>query len=165
MTSSRLLLLICLVVLLLPTMAWGAGCRGKMIIGETARFLVREAGLSYLARIDTGAEITSLHAEDLKVHSAGRSSRANIGKKISFTTRNGRGDRRRLVAEIVDLALVRNTKGYEERYEVELTLVWQRRARRLRVNLCDRGAMNNRLLIGRNFLSPDCLVDVTKKER
>jgi hypothetical protein len=39
----------------------------KQIIGAVERLQIKDAGLDYLARIDTGARTTSLHAIDLEI--------------------------------------------------------------------------------------------------
>lgn len=136
----------------------------KAVVGETARIVVKEAGLEYVARIDTGARTTSIHAADLVINQAGKEAKDNIGKKVSFATRNNKGQRQVMEATIVDVATVSNAQGQEDRYEVELTLNWQGRNKKVRVNLRDRARMTYKLLIGRNWLANDYLVDVDLKE-
>lgn len=43
----------------------------KRVIGETARISLTGSGIEYLARIDTGARVTSVHALDVKVSGGG----------------------------------------------------------------------------------------------
>ena len=144
--------------------ACAAGCcQGKDIIGETARIRVKEADFDYIARIDTGARMTSIHAVDLLIEDASDKPQENIGKTVTFVTRNNQGLRKILSGKIVDVATVKNAQGREQRYEVELTLQWHGKTKQVRVNLRDRSKMTYKLLIGRNWLAGDYLVDVARK--
>jgi len=64
----------------LPLLLWlslavivliSSGCAhydsGKKVIGETAQISMTDGNIEYLARIDTGARITSVHALDVEV--------------------------------------------------------------------------------------------------
>jgi hypothetical protein len=139
-------------------------CNAKEIVGETARMTVEETGLSFLARIDTGARRTSIHAADIFISDRAEEAKDDIGKTISFITRNNKGERKIMEATIVDVTNVRNAQGQEDRYEVELTIAWQQSRKKVRVNLRDRSKMTYKLLIGRNWLADDFLVDVDIKE-
>ena len=134
----------------------------KMVVGETARIAVVEAGMKFLARIDTGARVTSIHALDVEVQDGSQDKRANEGKPVSFRVVNAEGEEAVLESTIVDVASVRNAQGTEYRYVVELTLVWEGFSKVVQVNLRDRSAMTYKLLIGRNWLAKDFLVDVDK---
>ena len=136
----------------------------KRVIGETARIVVEESSLTYLARIDTGARITSLHATDIEVPGGVADQRQNIGKQVRFTTENEQQQRVTMMAPIVDVAQVRNAQGVEYRYVIDLKLAWQGIGKRGRVNLRNRSAMSYKLLIGRNWLADDFVVDVDRSE-
>lgn len=136
----------------------------KKVIGETANILVNEADLYYLSRIDTGARITSIHALDLQVENNSADKENNIGKDITFTTINQNNQKTKITTKIVDVAKVRNAQGVEYRYVVELVLTWQGIEKKGLVNLRDRSAMSYKLLIGRNWLSQDFVVDVDLSE-
>ncbi len=136
----------------------------KKIIGETARISLTDAGMEYLARIDTGARITSIHILDIDVVEGSADKKDNIGKMVSFTTENEKGERKQVTTRIIDVAKVRNAQGIEYRYVVDLNLYWQGLDKSVHVNLRDRSAMSYKLLIGRNWLSGDFVVDVNKSE-
>ncbi len=138
------------------------GIGDKMVVGETARIAVAEAGLEFLARIDTGARVTSIHALDVEVRGGAENKRGNKGKPVSFRVINARGEDAVLESTIVDVASVRNAQGTEYRYVVELTLVWEGFEKVVQVNLRDRSAMTYKLLIGRNWLAKDFVVDVDR---
>jgi hypothetical protein len=136
----------------------------KPIIGKTARIKITEANLEYLARIDTGARITSIHAINIAVQDGETDKTKNIGKSISFDTANEKGDNKQIFTKIVDVGKVRNAQGVEYRYVVDLKLNWNDVNKSGFVNLRDRSAMNYKLLIGRNWLSDEFKVDVSKNE-
>ena len=136
----------------------------KKVVGQTANISVVEAGLDYLARIDTGARVTSIHAVDVEIENRSDDFAANRGRNIRFTTRNEKGQQSRIHGVIVDVASVRNAQGVEDRYVVELDLDWQGFRKRAEVNLRDRSQMSYKLLIGRNWLNCDVVVDVSASE-
>ena len=132
----------------------------KTIIGVTAFMEVGGVPFPLLARIDTGAHNTSIHA--LNVHLVNESDypEENIGKTVTFTTSNRAGKSVDLAALIVRVSRVTNSQGTEERYVVKLPVSWHHISKKVEVNLRDRSKMTYKLLIGRNWLSEDFLVDV-----
>jgi hypothetical protein len=144
-----------------------SGCsqdNGKKVIGETARISLNDGGIEYLARVDTGARITSVHALDIEVAGGASDQKDNIGKMVTFSTENEKGERKQVTTEIIRVAKVRNAQGVEYRYVVDLNLNWQGLDKSGHVNLRDRSVMSYKLLIGRNWLSDDFVVDVNKSE-
>lgn len=159
-------------------------------VGETAAISLPEMGLTYLSRIDTGARITSLHAKDIIVDGLDDEGveqditgeelssqdsqfddsievvdkKSHIGRNIQFRTINELNQQATYSAKVVDVSSVRNAQGVEERYVVELDLEWQGLNKRVEVNLRDRSAMTYKLLVGRNWLAGDVLVDVAQSE-
>jgi len=136
----------------------------KKVIGETAKISVYKAQIVYLARIDTGARTTSIHALDIIVKNGAKEQKDNIGKEITFTTENEDLVKTKVTTTIIDVAKVRNAQGVEYRYVVDLKLIWQGFEKSGLINLRDRSAMSYKLLIGRNWLSNNFIVDVDKSE-
>ena len=133
----------------------------KPIIGARAPIHIKEADLTFKARIDTGAVENSLHAYNLHVNNEDLIVKDNnIGKLITFTTNNEKGQTVTLTRPIVETSLIRNAQGSEVRYMVNLTLGEPGKEYLVRVNLKDRSAMKQKLLIGRNWLDGHYLVDV-----
>lgn len=132
----------------------------QAIIGETAWIGLGGVPYRYLARIDTGAELSSLHA--IALHVEGDTGRAseNVGKEISFVTVSRAGLAREMRGVIVGVSAVQSPQGIELRYVIELTLSWGGIIKRVKVNLRDRTAMRYKLLVGRNWLSGSVVVDV-----
>lgn len=122
------------------------------VIGAVETLRVAEAGLTFRARIDTGAAASSIHALGIRLE----------GTRAHFTLENGAGERRALSAEVMDLAQVRSVKGSELRPRVALHLSLGSVEKRVLVSLRDRSAMDYKLLVGRDFLAGDFVVDVAR---
>ena len=137
----------------------------KVVIGQHLEVNLVQAGLDFNARVDTGAENSSLHAVDLVVKGgSAKKMKDNVGKTLMFTTQNAAGETKRLEAKIVKVSTVSNSQGTETRYIVALTLNYRGDSRQIWVNLRDRSHMDYKLLIGRNWLNPHYIVDVADKQ-
>lgn len=139
-------------------------CRDKKVVGRTCRVHVEELDLDYLARVDTGASITSLHATDFLIDKGTDDPRDNIGRAINFLTVSSDGQYRRLTAEIAEIQTVISAQGWEKRYMVRLTLTAKGVTKQILVNLRDRSHLKYKLLLGRDWLADDFLVDVDLEE-
>lgn len=139
----------------------------KSIVGQVEDIKIEELGLNFLARIDTGAATTSIHAEDINVIGTKKEYkdlRKHLGERVSFTAVNEKGEKATYEAEIVKVMRVRNAQGVERRFIVNLTLNWNGEKKKIQVNLRDRKKLDYKLLIGRNWLEGDYLVDVEKDD-
>ena len=134
----------------------------KKTVGATEIIQIVETGLDFNTRIDTGARTTSIHALEIEIEDPATEKKANIGKNISLTLVNEKGEKKRFKTKIIDALEVRNAQGVEVRYMIPLTLRWQGNDKTINVNLRDRSAMTYKLLIGRDWLSQDFVVDVDK---
>ena len=135
-------------------------CMDKRIIGQECWVHIEELNLEFLARVDTGATSTSIHATDFMIVEGTNDFRENIGKTINFLTISTDGEHKRLEAEIAKVQMVRSAKGREKRYMVWLTLTANGMSKKILVNLRDRSQMQYKVLMGRDWLAPDFLVDV-----
>jgi hypothetical protein len=134
----------------------------KKVIGSVAPISILETDMMFKTRIDTGAVENSLHAVDLHVENGVKDMDKNVGKILSFTTENEKGETQRVHAMIVETSLIRNAQGSEVRYMVELTVGEKGQEYKVKVNLRDRSKMSYKLLIGRNWLQGHYLVDVSR---
>jgi hypothetical protein len=123
----------------------------KRVIGPTETVEIAEASIGLLARVDTGAKTTSVHAEAIKVD----------GGFVSFELAGPCGARLPMRLPIAKTQSVRSAVGSEERIFVELTLEHDGHAKAVLVNLKDRSHMTYPLLLGRNWLEDDYVVDVS----
>ena len=85
----------------------------KYTIGAIEVIQVQE--LEYRARIDTGADTTSINAYNIVVDGEEPNLLANIGKVLHFNTANEKGDMQSIEAKIVKVNNVHNAIGNETR--------------------------------------------------
>ncbi|CAA0111096.1 Uncharacterised protein [BD1-7 clade bacterium] len=135
----------------------------KRYIGKTAMFYVN-GDMPFLTRVDTGARTTSINAQNVDIADAAEDKNDNIGKQVSFTIINGKGEERRITSTIQGVTKVRNSQGTEYRYEVPMKLRWEDIETTLNVNLRDRKTMSYKLLLGRDWMHGRVVVDVDNNE-
>lgn len=141
----------------------------KHIIGATATLLEKQSGLKFRARVDSGAKSCSLHVEKISIENESTKKDVaermteNIGKVISFVVKNGDNKTHILKRKIVGYVIIKtsNKKDGKRRYKVPLTFLWKNMEKEVLVTLNDRQHMDYPLLIGRNFLRDDFLIDVS----
>ena len=154
------------------TMSYAANeCNGKYIVGPIETIHVKDLNMDFKARIDTGANTTSINAYDLHVIDGNnnptdtkKSWQENLGKMISFKTANAQGQEQIHSSKIIKISKIRNAQGVERRYAVVMDLVWNGKNHAIPVNLRDRKKLEYKLLIGRNWLNGRYLVDVSKHD-
>ena len=161
----------------------------RIEIGQHAFIGIVENNMQYLARIDSGARITSLHAFNIKLEGPkalipavsptkltgypfkkkvkNEQYRRHLGRMISFDTVNERGEVRHMKTRVVNVTRVRNAQGVEYRYVIRLGIKYGELVKFKEVNLRDRDHMTYKLLIGRNWLDNDFVIktdlDLIKK--
>lgn len=135
-----------------------------LVIGPIARVFETNSGLPLLARVDTGAAVTSLHCTeaDFVIEDASEDPFENFGKAVRLRVENLAGEFSWITTKVLDYVEVRSANGAEHRYRVLLPLQCGPVKKETIVNLNDRSAMSFRLLLGREFLQGDFLVDVSQ---
>ena len=123
--------------------------------------LEKQSELLFRARVDSGAKSCSLHIEKLVVVDEAEKMVDNIGKKAQFKVKNHE-EEFVLEALIEGYVIIKTSDNKERRYKVPLTLRWNGVEKTVLVTLNNRGKMEYPLLLGRNFLRGDFLVDVEK---
>jgi hypothetical protein len=140
--------------------------QSKHIIGATARLTEMKSGFTFPARIDTGAKSCSLHVEKVEIEDQSRSRVRNVGKTARFLLKDLDGKTAWIESTIVEAVRVKASSlkvgEFDRRYKVRLTLKWNDVEKEVLVTLNDRTDMEFPLLIGRNFLRGDFLVDVSQ---
>lgn len=132
----------------------------KQVIGSTAVVEEVESDFSFPARVDTGATTSSLHVEDCKIKDEASKMTENVGKTIRFRIKNQRGESEWLERKIAEISVIKTSEQEERRYKVPITLNCSDVKKRVLVSLNDRSHMTYPVLLGRNFLEGDFLVDV-----
>jgi hypothetical protein len=129
---------------------------GKLIIGATEVIEIEPSKLQFKARVDTGAQTSSIHAEDVEIDLNGGAK----GKPISFTVVNREGQSQRIHSHVVRQIVVKTSEGSERRYAVPMIVTLKQHSKTVLVTLNDRAHMRYRLLLGRNWLRDDYIVDI-----
>ena len=140
-------------------------CMDKDIVGPIVKVGVIELGLKFKSRVDTGAKTSSINAYDIKVEggkSHGKNMKNDLGKSISFTTQNNLGQEQSYTGEIIKVSKIKNAQGVERRYAIRLKIKLGKKIKSIQINLRNRKHLEYKLLLGRNWLENDYLVDVTK---
>ena len=111
------------------------------------------------AKIDTGAKTSALHVDNILLL---KDSRASF--EFSFE-RNHQTKKIKVTCKIKKKALVRSSHGTEiARLFVETTAVMGPITKKIEISLADRSKMKFQMILGRNALENDFLVDVSKRQ-
>jgi hypothetical protein len=129
-------------------------------LGATTTVTELTSGLSLEARVDTGAQICSIHCDAIEIQSPGSEPMENVGKTVRFKIEGTNGDSAWIKARLVDHSAFRTSTLTVRRYIVNLPLRVDGVEATVLVNLNDRHSMRYPFLIGRNFLCGRFVVDV-----
>jgi hypothetical protein len=126
---------------------------GRRVIGYLERVAFPRWGAGTLtAKMDTGADTSALHVDELE----------RVGStRVSFRVPWEHGaDVHPVLARIVRLGWVRSSNGdEEERIFVRTAVTLAGVSRTIEVGLCDRSRMQQRILLGRSALEGVYLID------
>lgn len=135
-----------------------ASLRNKMILGEAEFAYLETAEVKMRARIDSGAETSSLHAENIERFERDGES------WVRFSTRS----QEQAEPVVLELPVTRRLRikstneTLDRRPVVEVNVRIGKHTERIEVSLVDRGHFEFPLLIGRNFLKGIAVVDVSQ---
>jgi hypothetical protein len=129
----------------------------KIIIGRVEWVKTNDPEVLFRARIDTGAQTCSIHAEKI----------TEVSKEgvpyVEFVTIDEQGERHTFLKKIVKTTVVKSTSGNsEKRYVIRLDILFGGRQISTNVNLNNRTHLKHNFLIGRNLLLGDYIVDVSQ---
>jgi hypothetical protein len=128
------------------------GAEEKVIIGAVEDVILLPWGVKLPARVDTGAAKSSLDAQELKVQ--------NDMVEFKLPQKYG-GLKLRL--PIIEWKHIRSPEARERRPIVELEICLGSKRIRTKVNLTDRSMVKYPLILGRNFLKDNFIVDVKRQ--
>jgi hypothetical protein len=131
------------------------------LIGATTLVTEVTTGLPLPARVDTGATSCSIHCETFEIKDAHPDPKENIGKLVRFLLKSKDGEDLWVESKIVDHVTIRTAERDDERYKVRLKLRWEDVEKKVVATLNDRQKMKYPMLLGRNFLRDDFLVNVS----
>ena len=128
------------------------------IIGQNELVSIGTRALGVPAKIDTGADSSSIWASDIKVKRDGTLVFKLFGEGNKHYT--GKVFKR----TDYKVAVVRSAMGEEQvRYRTHLTIDLAGRKIRVLFNLADRSRNNFKILVGKRTIAGKFVVDVTKK--
>jgi hypothetical protein len=123
----------------------------KITLGMVEDVILSPWGISFPARIDTGADLSSLDARDIVVRQ----------EMVEFRLGPHYG-RQRLQLPIVEWGQVQTSMGIEKRPIVEISICLGSKLLRTLATLKDRSGMAYPFLVGRSALSGSYLVDTSR---
>jgi hypothetical protein len=127
-------------------------------IGWIEHVRIHPGSLVMKAKIDTGADNSSLHASNIQVHDV------NGDQMVKFTVENKDGDVARFDLPLVRMAQIKRRGGSEplQRPVVSMKLCIGNTLKDVDINLADRENFQYRMLIGRSYLGEQFLVSANK---
>lgn len=142
----------------LPPMATTAGKMHLPIVGAVEWVAVGRSELMMEARIDTGADTTSIHADNIQlIEKDGR----RYVRFVLVEPETGRQVRQEL--RLRRRVLIKQSNGLRDRrFVVRMWVAVGDTRSRIDVNLTDRTDFEYPMLIGRNFLTDSLIVDVSR---
>ena len=130
----------------------------KLVVGTKEKVYFPGPAVFMVARIDSGAAYSSLHATQIRRFE--RDGREWVGFNLDFDDKY-----RYMERPLEDLVLIRQagSANVSERPVVELDVRLGRYSVRLSFSLTDRGHMTYPVILGRDFLYDRALVDVSSE--
>jgi hypothetical protein len=131
----------------------------KAILGKIDKFDLPELNLkSVRAKIDTGARTSSLHCMSIVPTKDG------YVKFIFLDENNNKFTGKYITKKVSRISNVKSSNGtIQKRYFVQTPIVIYNKTYTMELSLSHRGSMKFPLLIGRELIKKDFIVDVTKK--
>jgi len=129
------------------------------VLGSVEWVLVAADDVTVKARIDTGAKTSSMHAEKLQEFE-------RDGRPwLRFGVDPGRDGKSVTLERPIErrVRIKRNDGSSQRRYVVKMVLAIGDIREKVEVSLNDRSDFEYPVLIGRNFLTDNALVDVSRK--
>lgn len=149
------MLFVCLLVPGSESMAMDRGPQEtKPIVGWLEQIRVSPPGLLLEAKLDTGADVSSLHATDTEEFSN------NGNLWIRFTVTDRKGDQAILEEPLVRVITITRHGGREEkRPVVKLNVCLAHISKTVEISLVDRTGLKFPFLIGRNYMAGAVILD------
>jgi hypothetical protein len=132
--------------------------RDKTIVGYAEMVRIYPGDLEIRARIDTGANLASLHCNCITPI------KRDGEDWVSFTVTNSRDEIIRLERKVHRIVKIkRHFEKSQERYVIKLGVCLGNIYKETEVSLIDRRGLKYPILIGRKFMDKDFLVDTEGK--
>ncbi|MGD8785241.1 MAG: RimK/LysX family protein [Thioalkalispiraceae bacterium] len=126
----------------------------KDTIGWVEHVTVHPGDLKLKAKIDSGAQTSSIHCICQRIVDR------NGEKWVNFTVTNFKDEQVTLERKIVRMATIKRHFGKaQERPVIKLGVCMGNKYKEIEVNIVDRSGLNYQMLVGRNYLAGDFLID------
>lgn len=134
-----------------------SSAKEKMIVGRIEKVQIDGTEMKVKARIDSGAQTSSIHAENVV-------EKIIEGEKyVQFETLDDQDKRHAFLKKVIASTVVRSSTGEaNSRYVIRMTITLAGREHEINVNLNDRTGLVYRFLVGRNLLMGNYVVDVSQ---
>jgi len=142
--------------LMLPLLAWGAPAqaRDKEVLGLVEKASIHPGDVTVRAKVDTGAKTTSLHCDC--IHPFERDGEQWVSVKVEDQS----GKVVTIERKVARTTRIKRHSGEsQQRYVIKLGVCVGTVYKEVDVNIVDRTGFNYPMLIGRNFLTGDFVVD------
>ncbi|KLV01722.1 RimK/LysX family protein [Photobacterium aphoticum] len=115
---------------------------------------VKVEGMHFPAKLDTGADISSIDATDIKTFEK------NGKSMVTFTYRNHQGAKKTFTREVVRIMKIKARDGEKARTRpvVAMTVTLGKMTHTVEVNLRDRSQFDYSMILGKNFLQHNLVV-------
>lgn len=131
----------------------------SIIVGQIEPVVIDPPGLTLNARIDTGAETSSLNAMEMTAFE--RDGKPYVSFKLKHPDT---GEMVEITRRILKHKKIKDHgNGYQRRPVVKMRAVLGNIDQRIEFTLADRSNFKYQVLIGRNFLSDFAIVDVSRR--
>lgn len=132
--------------------------RELITVGWLERISLPDWGIDRLvAKIDTGAKTSAIHAENIEELE---------GDRVKFEVITSRSSKKKPIVVETDIArktIVRSSSGKAQtRYVVKTTLCMAGVCRKIEITLSSRKRMSRRMLVGRTTLAGNFIVDASQ---
>lgn len=129
----------------------------KKIAGWVECAFIEKVGIEMIAKLDSGADNSSLNVEDLYEF------KRDGSNFIRFEIINHKGQKEVIEAEVIRIARIKRHKSMSDhRPVILLDICLGKTCKKAEVNLVDRSNYTYQLLLGRSFLKKDLLIDPSK---
>ncbi len=141
------------------------GAEERTVIGHTETvFLGDGREMVYDAKVDSGADTSSLHATEIQTfeRSIKQDGRMQPILYVRFKTMDDKGKERVLEKMVSRIDQVKSASGIHTRYFFREKLWVHDRSYEVEMNLADRSRMSKKMLVGKNLLNQGYLIDTNK---
>lgn len=137
----------------------------KTIIGHAETvFLGEDRELVYDAKVDSGAETSSIHATDVEAFQRSIVENGEVKELlfVRFKTEDDLGRPHQLERMVSRIDQVRSASGTATRYFFREVVWIHDRSYEVEMNLADRSGLSKKMLVGKNLLNQGYLIDTNK---